>query len=81
MQATGILILTNVVFILMVLSLDTIGSFPLILLSIGLAVILTNYLDQYVQRRGRKAAIAADAPIPDIASDEPSSEAEVHEYI
>ena len=81
MQATGILILTNVVFILMVLSLDTIGSFPLILLSIGLAVILTNYLDQYVQRQGRRAVIAADVPSQDITSEEPSSEAEVHEYI
>ncbi|MCF8238532.1 MAG: undecaprenyl/decaprenyl-phosphate alpha-N-acetylglucosaminyl 1-phosphate transferase [Saprospiraceae bacterium] len=54
MQATGILVVTNVLFILMVLTLDSIGSIPLILLSIGLAMILTNSLHQFRQRKRKE---------------------------
>ncbi len=54
MQATGILVLTNVAFILMVTMLDTIGSIPLILLSMGLALILTNSLRHIAQRKQQK---------------------------
>ena len=79
MQATGILVLTNALFILMVLTLDTIGSIPLILLSIGLATILTNGLDQLAQKNRRRQREIREKEIEVIEKKELAPE--VHEYI
>lgn len=77
MQATGILVLTNIVFILMVTTLDSIGSIPLILLSMGLAVILTNSLRHIVQRRRTET----QKNQPDLTSQSRMEKpAEIHEY-
>ncbi len=53
MQATGILVLVNVVFILLVISLQGIGSVNLLLVILGLAAGLTAILYYSVDRRKR----------------------------
>jgi hypothetical protein len=47
MQATGVLILVNVLFILLALSLQSIGNLYLLIIILSLAFILTYGLNKY----------------------------------
>ena len=58
MQATSILIFVNVVFIIMAFRLHTIGSFNLLVLIFGLAMVLTYFLHIYSLRRKRNQLAA-----------------------
>lgn len=51
MQATGILVVVNIAFILLVVYLQNIGSLKLLLVVLGLAVVLTTLLYRSVMRK------------------------------
>lgn len=51
MQATGILIFSNIVFILIALKFQNLGNFMLLIIILGLALVLTAILHFYVRRK------------------------------
>jgi len=62
MNATGILVAVNTLFILMAFNLQQIGSFNLILLIVGLMTLLTGILFYFVRQK-RIAQKATEMPI------------------
>lgn len=61
MQATGILILANLFFIVLAVRLQGVGSLNLLLLILGLATILSVFLDMYASKRRRERAQTTNA--------------------
>lgn len=55
MQATGVLVVVNILFIVMVFSLQSLGTFKLLLLTFGVAAVLSAWLYFSVQKKNKQA--------------------------
>ena len=58
MQATGVLVVTNVVFVLIAYFLQGIGTFPLLMVILGLAVIASLILEKAAKRSRERKLVA-----------------------